>query len=50
MMVVLGAHYLPFAFLYGMRILAALAALLVGGGVIIAMYWYRISTRQFGYL
>jgi hypothetical protein len=39
MMVLLGAHYLPFVFLYGMRIFAALAALLVGGGVLIALYW-----------
>jgi len=28
----LGAHYLPFVFLYGMRIFAVLAAFLVGGG------------------
>ena len=37
MMVLLGAHYLPFAFLYGMRLFALLAALLVGGGVAIAL-------------
>jgi len=40
-MVLLGAHYLPFACLYGMRMFAALAALLVGGGLAIAMYWSR---------
>ena len=34
----LGAHYLPFVFLYGMRMFAVLAAFLLGGGVIIAMY------------
>jgi hypothetical protein len=38
MMILLGAHYLPFVFLYGMRMFAALAALLVGGGWVIAMY------------
>jgi len=38
-MILLGAHYLPFATLYGMRIFAVLAALLVGGGFVIAMYW-----------
>lgn len=39
LMILLGAHYLPFMTLYGMKMFAALAALLVGGGVIIAMYW-----------
>ncbi len=39
LMVLLGAHYLPFVFLYGMRMFALLAALVVGGGVAIAMYW-----------
>ena len=34
-MVVVGAHYLPFVFLYGMREYAILAAVLIGGGVII---------------
>jgi len=38
MMVLLGAHYLPFVFLYGMRMFAALAALVAGGGIVIAMY------------
>jgi len=38
-MVLLGAHYIPFVFIYGMRMFAVLAALLVGGGVAIAMYW-----------
>lgn len=32
-MIVVGAHYLPFVFLYGMRQYALLAALLIGGGV-----------------
>jgi hypothetical protein len=39
LMILLGAHYLPFVTLYGMRMFAVLAALLVGGGVAIAMYW-----------
>jgi len=39
LMILLGAHYLPFITIYGMRMFAALAALLVGGGVVIAMYW-----------
>src|SRR5262249_6075467 len=38
LMILLGAHYLPFVFLYGMRMFAVLAAALLGGGVIIAMY------------
>ena len=36
LMILLGAHYIPFVFLYGMRMFAILAALLVGGGVVIA--------------
>jgi hypothetical protein len=39
MMVLLGAHYIPFVFLYGMRMFAVMAALVVGGGLVIAMYW-----------
>ncbi len=38
MMILLGAHYLPFVFLYGMRLFAFLAAILIGGGVGIAMF------------
>ena len=37
-MIVLGAHYLPFVFLYGMRMFALLTALLVTGGVVLALY------------
>ena len=44
MMILLGAHYLPFMFLYGMRTFAALAAMLIGGGIIFALYW----TTSFG--
>jgi hypothetical protein len=39
MMILLGAHYLPFVFLYGMPMFAVLAAFLVGGGILIAMYF-----------
>jgi hypothetical protein len=39
LMVLLGAHYLPFVFLYGMRMFAVLSAVIVGGGLVIAMYW-----------
>lgn len=38
MMILLGAHYIPFVFLYGMRMFAVLAALISGGGLVIAMY------------
>ena len=38
MMILLGAHYIPFMFLYGMRLFAFLAGLLIGGGVCIAMF------------
>lgn len=37
MMVILGAHYIPFVFLYGMRMFALLAALLWGAGVLLAL-------------
>jgi hypothetical protein len=39
LMVIVGAHYLPFAFLYGMRMFFPLAAILTGAGVVIAMYF-----------
>jgi len=38
MMILLGAHYIPFVFLYGMRLFAFLAAILIGGGVCIAEF------------
>jgi len=37
-MVALGAHYLPFTFLYGMRLFAALAGVLVAAGVGLGLY------------
>jgi hypothetical protein len=36
-MIVLGAHYLPFTFLYGMRQFFVLGALLISAGVFIGM-------------
>lgn len=38
-MILLGAHYLPFTFLYGMRMFVPLSAVLTGGGVAIALYF-----------
>ena len=40
-MIALGAHYLPFVFLYGMRQFAVLAAVFIAAGVIIGMYFSR---------
>lgn len=37
-MIVLGAHYLPFVFLYGMRMFAVLCAALVTTGLVLALY------------
>jgi hypothetical protein len=39
LMILLGAHYLPFAFLYGMRMFIALGAIILGSGVTIALYF-----------
>lgn len=38
LMILVGAHYLPFVFLYGMRMFWALSAALAGGGLLIALY------------
>ena len=38
MMIIVGCHYLPFIFLYGMREFGALAALLIGSGLLIGLY------------
>ena len=38
LMVLVGAHYLPFVFLYGMRMFGVLAAALVAGGILIARF------------
>jgi hypothetical protein len=37
-MIALGAHYLPFVFLYGMRMFYGLAAVLVGAGFVIGRF------------
>ena len=39
LMVLVGAHYLPFTFLYGMRMFIPLSAVLIGGGIVIALYF-----------
>jgi hypothetical protein len=39
LMILVGAHYLPFTFLYGMRMFAPLAAIFVTAGVVIALYF-----------
>jgi hypothetical protein len=39
LMILLGAHYLPFAFMYGMRMFVALCAILVCSGVVIALHF-----------
>ena len=39
LMVLLGAHYLPFATLYGMRMFLWLAGILIAAGVVIAIYF-----------
>ena len=39
LLVLLGAHYLPFAFLYGMRMFLFLAGILIAMGVVIALYF-----------
>jgi hypothetical protein len=41
LMILLGAHYLPFATLYGMRMFLFLAGMLVGMGVVIALWFSR---------
>jgi len=40
LMVLLGAHYLPFATLYGMRMFLFLAGILIAMGVVIAHYFW----------
>jgi hypothetical protein len=37
LMIIVGAHYLPFTFLYGMRMFIPLCAILVGSGTVIAL-------------
>lgn len=40
-MIVLGAHYLPFVFLYGMRMFAVLCGVLVSSGLLLGLYASR---------
>lgn len=44
LLILVGAHYLPFTFLYGMRMFTPLAAILIGMGVVIALYLSRSFT------
>ena len=39
LMILLGAHYLPFATLYGMRMFLFLAGILIAMGIIIALWF-----------
>ncbi|HKW34130.1 MAG TPA: hypothetical protein VJN92_14055 [Candidatus Acidoferrum sp.] len=41
LLVLLGAHYLPFATLYGMRMFLFLAGILMAAGVVVAHYFSR---------
>ena len=41
LVILLGAHYLPFATLYGMRMFLFLAGILITMGVVIALYFPR---------
>ena len=43
-MILVGAHYLPFATLYGMRMFLFLAGILMAEGVLIALYFSRTFT------
>lgn len=43
-MIIVGAHYLPFMFLYGMQHYAVLAAALIGGGFVIGRFLPEIFT------
>lgn len=48
-MVIVGAHYLPFVFLYGMRMFAVLAAALVVPGLVL-LVWVRGPVALGGWL
>src|SRR4029077_18343490 len=45
LMILVGAHYLPFATLYGMRMFLFLAGILMAEGVLIALYFSRTFPR-----
>ena len=42
LMILVGAHYLPFATLYGMRMFLFLAGILMAAGLVIAHYFSRM--------
>jgi uncharacterized protein DUF7010 len=42
MMIVVGAHYLPFVFLYGMRYFAVQCGVMVAGGVMLGLYKHDV--------
>ncbi|HKV26970.1 MAG TPA: hypothetical protein VJN90_01690 [Candidatus Acidoferrales bacterium] len=44
MMIVIGAHYLPFSFLYGMRQFIGLSVILMFTGILVGMYAPGLST------
>ncbi len=41
-MIVVGAHYISFIFLYGMWEYGVLAAALIGGGVVVGVFWPNV--------
>ena len=43
MMIAVGAHYLPFAFLYGMRHFTALAVAMIAVGLLVGIYTPQLS-------
>lgn len=42
LMILLGAHYLPFGTLYGMRMFLVLAGILIAAGYLIAVYFAEV--------
>ena len=48
-MVIVGAHYLPFVFLYGMRMFAFLSGVLVVVGIILLL-WLRVPVALGGWI
>src|SRR6185437_15695814 len=49
-MIVVGTHYLPFIFLYGMRQFGALAGILISAGLVIGLYLPSSSFSFGGWL
>lgn len=45
MMLVVGAHYLPFSFLYGMRAFLVLGSALFSAGLMIGLYAPRLAVH-----